>query len=733
MLESFSSVASIAEPPSLRSEHLLATTLDGVRIGVWEIDLATRLVQHNAALDHLFGFTPQAAPRPAEEYLARIHPEDVVRLSEAVGPTSATQPMSTFEGRVQWPDGALRWFTLRGQGVQGDDGVVQRVIGVFIDITNRKQAELAGQQALTRFRRLQMATAALSGAVTVNDVAAEIVHQGVKALGASAGSVTRLTADGASLEIVRAWGYGSEVVRPWQQFPMALVAPVTDAVRNHTAVMLHNAAAWDASYPHLQTVRQSSPHAAWAALPLLLGERVLGGLALSFDSPQAFIPDDVALMQTFAQQCAQSLERARLYEAEQTARQAAEQAQQQQAWLVETSRALNGSLDLRTLNATLGRLVVSALADYYVLYLVDGEGGLYPSAWLHHNAEQEATLQTVLQRLVGQKDAMPVLKQVLHSKAPLFIADIATALAETPSSVDRALIEAMAVCQLIVVPLLVRDEVCGILSFGATGQARFDAGQFALVIAFAAQYAQALENARLYQQSLEAISMRDDFLSIAAHELKTPLAALNGNAALVLRRAMRENMLSERDQRGLQMVIDQGERLNRMINQLLDIGRLQQSGIALNRAPVDVGALVRRITDELQPTLSRHTLEMALPDDPLLVMGDELRLEQVVQNLCQNAVKYNPQGGPVWVTLARHEQQVVISVRDTGIGIPTDAVPHIFQRFYRAPNTEAFNISGMGVGLYVVREIVTLHGGDVQVATSEGQGSTFTITLPLLG
>lgn len=115
----------------------------------------------------------------------------------------------------------------------------------------------------------------------------------------------------------------------------------------------------------------------------------------------------------------------------------------------------------------------------------------------------------------------------------------------------------------------------------------------------------------------------------------------------------------------------------------------------------------------------------------MVVQGDELRLEQVLQNLIQNAVKYSPNGGDVVIELDTSGQTARISVRDQGIGVPHAAIPHLFTRFYRAENANPKHISGMGIGLYVVREIVQLHGGVVHVKSEEGQGSEFTVELPI--
>jgi signal transduction histidine kinase len=169
-----------------------------------------------------------------------------------------------------------------------------------------------------------------------------------------------------------------------------------------------------------------------------------------------------------------------------------------------------------------------------------------------------------------------------------------------------------------------------------------------------------------------------------------------------------------------------------MVLSLLDLSRIETGQLSIERAPVDLNTLIARVVEEVQPTLDRHPVELHLPAQTLTVTGDALRLEQVVQNLVQNAAKYSPAGGPITVELAAEDGSARLAVTDRGIGIPAAAIPQLFQRFYRAPNVETHQIAGMGVGLFVVREIVGLHGGAVDVQSTEGAGSTFTVRLPLL-
>jgi signal transduction histidine kinase len=142
--------------------------------------------------------------------------------------------------------------------------------------------------------------------------------------------------------------------------------------------------------------------------------------------------------------------------------------------------------------------------------------------------------------------------------------------------------------------------------------------------------------------------------------------------------------------------------------------------------------LARRVVEEVETGLEHHTLVLVTPEEPLMIDGDVLRLEQVLHNLLQNAVKYTPNGGEITVTLERQMNTALLAVGDPGIGIPADAQAHLFERFYRARNATELSVRGFGIGLDIVLELVTLHGGRIDVESVEGQGSTFTVQLPLI-
>lgn len=230
----------------------------------------------------------------------------------------------------------------------------------------------------------------------------------------------------------------------------------------------------------------------------------------------------------------------------------------------------------------------------------------------------------------------------------------------------------------------------------------------------------------------EALRLRDHFLSLASHELKTPLTAILGNIQLFQRRITKEASLGERERRTVQVILNQAHRLNAMVKSLLDASRIETGHLSIMPERLNLYALVSRIVDEMQSALETRDIDVRCETQSIMIIGDEMRLEQVFQNLIQNALKYSAADAPVRIILTQQNEHIEVAVVDQGIGIPQTSIPQLFDRFYRATNVQDGVIGGMGIGLYVVNEIVELHGGKVWAESVEGEGSTFTVRLPLV-
>lgn len=225
-----------------------------------------------------------------------------------------------------------------------------------------------------------------------------------------------------------------------------------------------------------------------------------------------------------------------------------------------------------------------------------------------------------------------------------------------------------------------------------------------------------------------AVQVREQFLSIASHELRTPLTALIGFVHLLPTAVENPDRASSLAVR----ITRQAQRLDTLIDQMLDVSRLQRGQFAIEPQPIDLTDLIQQAVEAfraLHGPDTRHPLELHQPDAAVLVLGDPERLEQVLQNLLSNAVKYSPQGGPVQVRVATTATDAIVEVVDQGLGIPEADQARLFEAFYRAQNVDRTS-SGFGLGLHIVREIVQRHAGRIEIESLEGQGSTFRVVLP---
>ncbi len=257
------------------------------------------------------------------------------------------------------------------------------------------------------------------------------------------------------------------------------------------------------------------------------------------------------------------------------------------------------------------------------------------------------------------------------------------------------------------------------------------------------------EIAGLYRQAQDSVEqlqqldrLKSRFLSMASHELKTPLTSISGLSQVLLRRTRRRLEQGqpsadewEQEQHAhverLELLNSQTARLGRLIDELLDVSRIESGKLEFHWAPVDLAALVREVAERLQMTAINHSLEISFEGDVETPLNaDRDHLEQVLDNLVANAIKFSPAGGAINVSLRDAGDSLILSVADPGVGIPEGQLDAIFGLFYQAEDPVSRRTGGMGLGLWISREIVTRHGGRIWAESRPGEGSTFNVSLP---
>jgi two-component system phosphate regulon sensor histidine kinase PhoR len=214
-----------------------------------------------------------------------------------------------------------------------------------------------------------------------------------------------------------------------------------------------------------------------------------------------------------------------------------------------------------------------------------------------------------------------------------------------------------------------------------------------------------------------------EFISLVGHELRNPIASLKGYAQLMQRRAVY-------NPEAVETIVRQTNRLNRLVGDLLDASRLEAGRLELRRTEIDLVSRVRGVVDAMSEMSDQHQVALAAPEQPVVGWWDRDRLEQIMDNLVGNAIKYSPEGGPVAVRIEDRGDEVVVSVADQGTGIAPESLPYLFERFYRAPEAADGPAKGIGLGLYVCKGLVEAMGGRIWVESEPGRGSTFSFTLP---
>ncbi|MDC3961352.1 sensor histidine kinase [Polyangium jinanense] len=524
------------------------------------------------------------------------------------------------------------------------------------------------------------------------------------------------------------------------------VSIVNYAMRTKERVILEDAAeaAKYASEPYIARVKPRS----LLCLPILRQTEVVGLLYLENNLlAGAFTPDRLVALSLLATQAAISLEKAQLLGKEQAARAAAEAAraaaevaraaaeaaERRATFIAEAGALLSESLDYKETLARLARLSVRSISDWCVIDIVEG-GEIRRICGAHKDPAKEPLLEQLQRWYPPRTNSPHPASKVLQTGEPILIPDLTEEVIGkfVVNEEHRKLSRELGAQSSIVVPLAAHGQTLGVLSVvSATPERRYGRADLALVEDVARRAAVAIDNARLYRKTQEAVRVRDEFLTVASHELNTPVTSLrltlqSMDRAIRSGRSGDTQVMSKLVERALR----QGTRLARLNKALVDVSQLHGGRLPLEREDVDLATLLRNVLDQLKPELSQARCSVHIQYDHHVVgRWDPDRIEQILTNLLSNAIKFGA-GKPIEIFYGEEQGIARIVVKDHGIGIDPARQERIFERFERAASE---NYGGLGLGLYISRRIAEAHGGALRVQSEPGVGSSFTLELPCAG
>ncbi len=465
-------------------------------------------------------------------------------------------------------------------------------------------------------------------------------------------------------------------------------------------------------------------------VPVLQGNSVVGTIeVINRRDGRPFTSSDLSLLTALSSQVSAAVQNARLYA---SIDQALSERVSELAMMQEMDRLLNTTLDLdRVLNLTLQWATHLTMADTGAIGLV-----------FHDRERQGILIATTQGRLSSLRqngdELIPInqglIGQVVTEAHPLNIGDVKKNGHDNPTRVSPL--------SVLIVPVIREDQVIGVIVLESCQLNRFSSQDEELVIRLADHTAIAMENSRLYQEIKRANDSKTEFVSLVSHELKAPMTLIKGYTEL-----LQMNDAATTDTELIQVcgsIVGGVERMQHLIDELLQIARLESGRIKLDLYPISIQATLAQIIPLFRQAIQEQELSFSLhmPPDLPFIQADPVRLEQILINLISNAIKYTPKGQSIEVSVCRYDDPehpdptsphgfVCCTVRDTGIGISPDDQQLLFGRFFRSSNPQVRKQPGTGLGLFITKTIVEMHGGKIWVTSHLDQGSAFSFTIPI--
>jgi PAS domain S-box-containing protein len=668
--------------------HLLLATFEQAAIGIAHLTLDEQWISVNQRYCEITGYSREEILSAKVEGLT--HPDDVDASLEFIRRIrSGELPEYRMEKRYVRKNGAVIWVHLTVSIVRSATGAPLYLVAFIEDITQRREAQSEASRSLSLLRATLESTA---DGILVVDLNGKILS------------------------------FNQKVADMWGIPPEVFASGDDQRAINMALEKLVNPDDFVAKMMELYRHPQESSYDVLELKDGRTFER--------YSQPQLI--DDVPVGRVWSFRDVTSRRRAEEQEIElvqeQAARAEAENSQKRASLLAEASRVLSASFDYQTTLAALVRLAVPALADYCALDIVEAEDTFERIGEAHIDPEKSQLLREVARFPKSALTSRHPLMRVLATGAPVLEADVTPAFirASFAEAGQRRVVEALEPRSLICVPLVTSGKPLGALTLVTSGSGRrYDIADLSLAADLARRAAIVVEHARLFHEAQQATRARDDVLAVVAHDLRNPLNTVTMAVSLMLETTPPERV---EERRQVEILRRAADRMNRMIQDLLDVKRMESGRLTTDLKPELPATIINDTIDMLRPLAAGSTigLEANIEDDLPPVLADAARIQQVLSNLVGNAVKFTPRSGRIAVCAERIDGEVRFAVIDTGPGIPAEQLPHIFGRFWQAKSDHR----GIGLGLAIAKGIVEAHNGRIWVESHVGLGSTFYFTLP---
>jgi PAS domain S-box-containing protein len=713
-------------PPPPDAALRLAAIVESSEDAIVSKDLTGIITSWNRGAEQLFGYT---AAEAIGQSITIVIPSD--RLAEedmVLGRVRRGDRVEHFDTVRQRKNGTAVDVSLTVSPIRDAAGVIVGASKIARDISDRKRTELELQQTHERLARLAAASASILGSPDLTAVLSAAIALARDLFSWDAYALWRADEHG-EWRVASSFGVSDEFTR---RVVASADGPPSRLVPFEEPMVIDDVR--DA--PLVAEMRSAYEHEGIASMiifPLAIRGERSGTMVFYSRRRREFRDVDVPVGRSVSNLVSAALTTAELYDEQRKAREAADHAREQAAFLAEAGTVLSTSLDYETTLKAVASLAVPTIADWCAVDMIGPRGTLERLAVVHVNPDKVELARRLEERYPADPHSAGGVHQVVRTGVPVFMRRIPPELVEASARDDehRHMLEELSLTSYMCVPMLARGRALGAITFvsAESGREYCDA-DLRVARELALRASLAVENARSYARANEASRLKDEFLATLSHELRTPL-----NAVLGYTRMLRlGTMPAEKTHAALEVVERNATGLKQIIEDVLDVSRIVAGRLRLNVQPVDLVAILRDSCATVMPAADAKGVQVHAVLDPLTdtVSGDADRLQQIAWNLLSNAIKFTPRGGRVQLRLERVDSHIEVTVSDTGRGIEPDFLPFVFERFRQGDATFSREQGGLGLGLAIAKQLAELHGGTITASSpGAGQGATFTLRLPL--